>query len=429
MAAVYENCSINISATRSPDCNGGCFGERKNMTAVLVYFNDAGKITEVGDAELETASLRTQLNESGQIIDVFVRPSLKESHHTFFANTIHNLGHNDPLLYRGWAFQERMLSPRTIHHHYRELIWECRHHFRCECGSIANTQLTFSSSNNGSWLKRIVGQFENASLSELKSAWFKLMNSYLELKFTYQYRGSASYQEVVALQRYSNGPLAEDPDLALISAVCSSNGSNIYGEVIRGSITMSALAIEAIVVWVGLKSRTGPEIWSDSDGGFQRYALIFDFDVEDMVLVSFSETSEKLLPDYDIFGNGDPDWKDPDLDEEILHDGERVLCMQLGYRSVLQNSSLAADLEAESLELPVGAAETRGDDEYGPGLDASSGPPSDLPSTSLLSEPAAGLLLRAVPGSSGTYYRLGITHGVDLRLPGRRSMVREIKIV
>ncbi|KAI1267927.1 heterokaryon incompatibility protein-domain-containing protein [Xylariaceae sp. FL1019] len=38
-----------------------------------------------------------------------------------------------PLLRRGWAFQERLLSRRIIHFGYDEVFWECREHSTCEC--------------------------------------------------------------------------------------------------------------------------------------------------------------------------------------------------------------------------------------------------------------------------------------------------------
>ncbi|KAK0724585.1 heterokaryon incompatibility protein-domain-containing protein [Lasiosphaeris hirsuta] len=40
-----------------------------------------------------------------------------------------------PLLDRGWAYQERILSPRFLHIGYPELRWECRQERSCECGS------------------------------------------------------------------------------------------------------------------------------------------------------------------------------------------------------------------------------------------------------------------------------------------------------
>jgi len=43
-----------------------------------------------------------------------------------------------PLLYRAWAFQERLLARRIIHFTTEELIWECGTHIECECGELLN---------------------------------------------------------------------------------------------------------------------------------------------------------------------------------------------------------------------------------------------------------------------------------------------------
>jgi len=41
-----------------------------------------------------------------------------------------------PLLSRGWAYQERLLSRRTIHFTKGELQWECYQAFWCECDPL-----------------------------------------------------------------------------------------------------------------------------------------------------------------------------------------------------------------------------------------------------------------------------------------------------
>ncbi len=44
-----------------------------------------------------------------------------------------------PLLTRGWAFQERILSRRCVHFTVKELVWECKAGRWCECGFIGDT--------------------------------------------------------------------------------------------------------------------------------------------------------------------------------------------------------------------------------------------------------------------------------------------------
>jgi hypothetical protein len=50
--------------------------------------------------------------------------------------TISGMTRHFPLLTRGWAFQERLLSPRVLHICESELVWECREACKCKCGGL-----------------------------------------------------------------------------------------------------------------------------------------------------------------------------------------------------------------------------------------------------------------------------------------------------
>ncbi len=41
---------------------------------------------------------------------------------------------SNPLLQRGWFFQERLLSTRVLHYAANEMVWECKSCTLCECG-------------------------------------------------------------------------------------------------------------------------------------------------------------------------------------------------------------------------------------------------------------------------------------------------------
>jgi hypothetical protein len=61
---------------------------------------------------------------------------------------------NYPLLYRGWAFQERLLARRIVHFTKMELIWECMEDRWCECAEQSlNTGLSGKANNMNSALK------------------------------------------------------------------------------------------------------------------------------------------------------------------------------------------------------------------------------------------------------------------------------------
>jgi hypothetical protein len=101
MGDIYTNSFCNIAAT-SNDHSKGCFRQRD--TSVLAPF-------AISDPQ-------PQNDSSTHIIgyDDFWSNSLLDS-------TLHR---------RGWALQERLLSPRTIHLGQDQLFWECRSHMACE---------------------------------------------------------------------------------------------------------------------------------------------------------------------------------------------------------------------------------------------------------------------------------------------------------
>ncbi|KAK8192030.1 heterokaryon incompatibility protein-domain-containing protein, partial [Phyllosticta capitalensis] len=45
-----------------------------------------------------------------------------------------------PLLQRAWVYQERVLSPRTLHFGHQEVLWECMSQTSCECSLGWSTQ-------------------------------------------------------------------------------------------------------------------------------------------------------------------------------------------------------------------------------------------------------------------------------------------------
>lgn len=89
MGSIYGGSTITIAATGAPDGTKGCF---------LKPLGFIGKI------HIEPTT--------GEIWDI--APS-----------RFHRSVVNSPLAGRGWALQERLLSPRTLHFSKTELFWEC----------------------------------------------------------------------------------------------------------------------------------------------------------------------------------------------------------------------------------------------------------------------------------------------------------------
>ncbi|CAD6445778.1 a6492f16-b65d-4ac0-9ebf-a128801492dc [Sclerotinia trifoliorum] len=95
MADVYGCCLLNIAASSARDSSQGCFFKRKDLPRCHVSL----KIDNDTNVEYDLMS-----------------------------GARHPLYDTDlcPLESRGWTFQERLLSPRTVHFARNEVIWECR---------------------------------------------------------------------------------------------------------------------------------------------------------------------------------------------------------------------------------------------------------------------------------------------------------------
>ncbi|KAJ5583884.1 HET-domain-containing protein [Penicillium hetheringtonii] len=110
MADIYGNSTITLTATSAPNCDTGFLHDR------------------------EAKFLRVLLNIKGRSGDtstsIFIRPSYDHSQFGFGKST-----GNDtvPLRGRAWAFQEYLLSPRSLQFGTTEMVWECKEHLKCEC--------------------------------------------------------------------------------------------------------------------------------------------------------------------------------------------------------------------------------------------------------------------------------------------------------
>ena len=116
MAAIYSNALLTIAATASQDSAGGCF--RRNTSPTWQSF----KVTPPDDDQRREAGEEEEGEEaSSRFVDLMARVSLH--------------GHSQPLVDRGWVFQEQVLSRRVVYFNEHELAWTCRRFpvGRCEC--------------------------------------------------------------------------------------------------------------------------------------------------------------------------------------------------------------------------------------------------------------------------------------------------------
>ena len=134
MVATYSECYVNIAATSSLGSDGSLFGTR--WTTPMTYDTDP---SELPRRPVKSYTIPFASNTS----TVKARYRLKPAHE--HVKTLHHpketkrsdVSYKGPLLTRSWAFQERILSPRTVHFHACEMIWECNEAFDCECRELA----------------------------------------------------------------------------------------------------------------------------------------------------------------------------------------------------------------------------------------------------------------------------------------------------
>jgi hypothetical protein len=99
MSNVYGGSGLNIAATRAPDGRSGCF-----------FKVPQNRICQV------------QVRLGNQIL----------SYNCVSSRMYENCLSSMPLMERGWALQERLLPPRTLHFTSTEVFWECHEKVACE---------------------------------------------------------------------------------------------------------------------------------------------------------------------------------------------------------------------------------------------------------------------------------------------------------
>jgi hypothetical protein len=109
MASVYQNAFLTIAASSSSSTHGGCYSSSPPQRKYEIEINDP-KVTATS---------------------LYARRDLFHIRHS----GDHNLDIPElPLLQRGWAYQERLLSSRVLHFSHGEIIWNCVEGIACECG-------------------------------------------------------------------------------------------------------------------------------------------------------------------------------------------------------------------------------------------------------------------------------------------------------
>ena len=100
MTNVYSSSGLNLAAEASVDAIGGLFYERE-------------------PAALNGCDIPVQWESLG------AKDTIKQIYHVSLRNPWLHMLQDSPLQKRAWAFQERLLSPRTLHFAGDQIFWEC----------------------------------------------------------------------------------------------------------------------------------------------------------------------------------------------------------------------------------------------------------------------------------------------------------------
>jgi hypothetical protein len=122
MASTYEKSYVTISANNSTGMLLGPPSMRRSHSVQLEATDPNGK--------LQAIIIRSPLD-----------------HEKFFTTSLEGVGvggseweHDYPLSKRAWCFQERLLATQILHFTEEEVVFECKTHCECECGSIVHKQ-------------------------------------------------------------------------------------------------------------------------------------------------------------------------------------------------------------------------------------------------------------------------------------------------
>lgn len=206
-----------------------------------------------------------------------------------------------PLLTRAWVFQERRLAPRVLHFTSHELIWECSVNTKCECAffnmtghawkaTLAHesaqrslsvrfwhTQVaqytTLNLSRPGDKLPAIGGLAKDASFLRtgryLAGLWEDSLVQDLSWRAIWTPRPSVDVAPKPSTWRAPSWSWASidtqvgfssnfKPRCTVISVDCTGKGTNPFGEVLSGTLTLHGLTME---VYLGF-----------DEGGFDSYS-------------------------------------------------------------------------------------------------------------------------------------------------------------
>lgn len=133
MANIYENADLVISATYATHGFDGLFRDRK-PAQILASDNQptSWTVREPGP-EMKIIPLHGPECKDKDCPIYISRDTARHAQWDSMEQITTGSDEFNPLLSRGWAFQERLMARRIVHFADHEMVFECRESQRCEC--------------------------------------------------------------------------------------------------------------------------------------------------------------------------------------------------------------------------------------------------------------------------------------------------------
>ena len=126
MADIYSNTFVTICADEGKDARAGFLGRRGEGGLSSIKIACPSTADSKGECHYVYARNKVALASMN-------RRSIRSEVPTVIAHTGAGVSVLDT---RGWTFQERLLSPRTLHYTVAEMAFECKKNALCECTRV-----------------------------------------------------------------------------------------------------------------------------------------------------------------------------------------------------------------------------------------------------------------------------------------------------
>ncbi|EPE32141.1 hypothetical protein GLAREA_12223 [Glarea lozoyensis ATCC 20868] len=168
MADVYSQAHLTISADAAKDASESIFSATYDSANKAVSIPCSG----LSDGVSSHVHARETVLDVSHNFSVFYLEVQKDiGHGNFKANVLDK---------RAWAFQERLLSPRTLHHTANEKVFECRENWRCEC-----TLEKYESKGRLFKIQQPIGNKDIFTRKEPRFDWQSIIEQFTSRKVTY----------------------------------------------------------------------------------------------------------------------------------------------------------------------------------------------------------------------------------------------------